>query len=307
MIGDPGGWYVRNEGGNCMYYGSIEAGGTKFVCAVGDHEGQIIEKVTLPTTKPCDTLNKVIDFFRTYTLKSIGLGCFGPIDLDRQSSTYGYVTSTPKQHWKNINIVGILQEGLKVPVVFDTDVNAAAFGEAKWGAAKEVDSCLYMTVGTGIGVGAIAEGKLLHGLIHPEMGHILLRRQKSDAFEGVCPYHRDCLEGLASGPAIEARWGMRGQYLWEREEVWELEAYYIAQALVNYILILSPKKIILGGGVMKQKQLFPSIHQHVRELLNGYIQHEFILENIHHYIVPPYLGDEAGVKGGLALAMVNEE
>lgn len=286
-----------------MYLGAIEAGGTKFVCALGNSKGEIIEKLSIPTTTPKETLGKVIEFFKPYTLESVGLGCFGPINLDRKSSTFGFITSTPKLLWNDINIVQDLKNGLRVPIIFDTDVNAAAIGEATWGAAKGLDSCIYMTVGTGIGVGAIVEGNLLHGLSHPEMGHIFVRRQINDPFKGCCPYHNDCLEGLASGPAIEQRWGKKGQELVGKQEVWELEAYYIAQALVNYILILSPKKLIIGGGVMKQSNLLPLIYKNVEEMLNGYIQHMDILESIDSYIVSPELGDEAGIKGGLALAL----
>jgi fructokinase len=285
-----------------MILGAIEAGGTKFVCGIGNENGEIIEKISYPTTTPEETLQLVTEYFKDKQIEALGVGSFGPIDLNTESSTYGFITSTPKKHWKNVNLLGELKKHIDVPMAFDTDVNAAALGELEWGAAKGLDSCIYMTVGTGIGVGAVAEGKLIHGMLHPEMGHILVKRQENDTYKGNCPFHGDCLEGMASGPAIENRWGQKGVVLSANPQVWELEAYYLAQALVNYILVLSPKKLILGGGVMQQKQLFPIIIENVVNLLNGYIQHENLLVCIDDYIVPPELGDNAGLCGALALA-----
>lgn len=285
-----------------MILGAIEAGGTKFVCGIGNENGEIIEKISYPTTTPEETLQLVTDYFKDKQIEALGVGSFGPIDLNQESSTYGFITSTPKKHWKNVNLLGELKKHIDVPMAFDTDVNAAALGELEWGAAKGLDSCIYMTVGTGIGVGAVTEGKLIHGMLHPEMGHILVKRHEDDTYKGNCPFHGDCLEGLASGPAIENRWGQKGVVLSANPQVWELEAYYLAQALVNYILVLSPKKLILGGGVMQQKQLFPIIIENVVNLLNGYIQHENLLVCIDEYIVPPELGDNAGLCGALALA-----
>jgi fructokinase len=285
-----------------MILGAIEAGGTKFVCGIGNENGDIIEKISYPTTTPEETLQLVTDYFKDKQIEALGVGSFGPIDLNTESSTYGFITSTPKKHWKNVNLLGELKKHIDMPMAFDTDVNAAALGELEWGAAKGLDSCIYMTVGTGIGVGAVAEGKLIHGMLHPEMGHILVKRHENDTYKGNCPFHGDCLEGMASGPAIENRWGQKGVVLSANPQVWELEAYYLAQALVNYILVLSPKKLILGGGVMQQKQLFPIIIENVVTLLNGYIQHENLLVNIDDYIVPPELGDNAGLCGALALA-----
>jgi fructokinase len=285
-----------------MILGAIEAGGTKFVCGIGNENGDIIEKISFPTTTPEETLKLVTDYFKDKQIEALGVGSFGPIDLNTESSTYGFITSTPKKHWKNVNLLGELKKHIDVPMAFDTDVNAAALGEIEWGAAKGLDSCIYMTVGTGIGVGAVTEGKLIHGMLHPEMGHILVKRHEDDTYKGNCPFHGDCLEGMASGPAIENRWGQKGVVLSANPQVWELEAYYLAQALVNYILVLSPKKLILGGGVMQQKQLFPIIIENVVNLLNGYIQHENLLVCIDDYIVPPELGDNAGLCGALALA-----
>jgi fructokinase len=284
-----------------MIIGAIEAGGTKFVCGIGNEEGIITERVSIPTTTPDETMSKVVSFFKDKQIEALGIGSFGPVDLDMSSPTYGYITSTPKPHWSQFDLIGELKTHFSVPIGFDTDVNAAALGESLWGSARGLDSCLYMTVGTGIGVGALVEGKLIHGLTHPEMGHILVRRHGKDTYSGRCPYHRDCLEGLAAGPAIEERWGKKGIELQDSPEVWEIEAYYLAQAIANYILILSPKKVIVGGGVMKQAQLFPLVREKVKDILGGYIQSEQILENMDEYIVPPGLGDNAGLAGALGL------
>ncbi|KIY21790.1 ROK family protein [Mesobacillus subterraneus] len=278
--------------------GAIEAGGTKFVCAVGDELGGIGERIQIPTTIPEETIPRVIAFFSKHGVEAIGIGSFGPIDVNLDSETYGSITSTPKPGWRGYPFVQEIRKALGVPVGFNTDVNAAALGEATFGAAKGLDSCLYITVGTGIGAGAVVQGKLLQGLSHPEMGHILVRRHPEDHYKGKCPYHSDCLEGLAAGPAIEERWGAKGIELVSREEVWDLEGYYIAQALMQYILILSPKKIILGGGVMNQKQVFSYFQKYLQELLNDYVA----LPRLSDYIVSPGLGDDAGIIGSLLLA-----
>ncbi|CAH0346483.1 ROK family protein [Bacillus sp. CECT 9360] len=285
-----------------MRLAAIEAGGTKFICGLGNEHGEVIERISIPTTTPEETMRDVVAFFKGKDFEAMGIGSFGPVDLNKTSPTYGYITSTPKPFWKQFNLVGEIRKHVDVPIGFDTDVNAAALGELQWGAAKGLNSCTYMTVGTGIGVGAIVEGQLLHGLKHPEMGHIIVRRDPDDRYEGKCPYHKDCLEGMAAGPAIEERWGQKADTLSTQDLVWEMEAYYIAQALVNYILILSPEKLILGGGVMKQEQLFPLIRKQVTALLSGYIQAEEILSDIDRYIVAPGLGDNAGLSGALALA-----
>jgi fructokinase len=278
--------------------GAIEAGGTKFVCAVGDEKGHIVDRIQIPTTVPAETMPKVVEFFKQHPVKAIGVGSFGPIDVNRESATYGNITSTPKPGWRDYPFVQSLRDAFSVPIGFNTDVNAAALGEATFGAAKGLDSCLYITVGTGIGAGAIVQGKLIQGLSHPEMGHILVRRHPNDEFRGKCPYHHDCLEGLAAGPAIEERWGAKGDLLVDRMEVWDLEGYYIAQALMQYVLILSPKKIILGGGVMNQKQVFSSVYKYLKEFVNEYVA----LPELTEYIVGPGLGDNAGITGSLMLA-----
>ena len=286
-----------------MRIGAIEAGGTKFVCGIGNEHGVIEDRTSFPTEHPERTLGQVIEYFKDKQVEAIGIGSFGPLNIDPASPFYGYVTTTPKPGWANYPFLNTLKERFDVPMGWDTDVNAAAFGEATWGAAKGLDSCLYYTVGTGVGVGVYAEGKLIHGLVHPEGGHVLTRRHPEDEFAGVCPYHGDCLEGMAAGPAIEARWGIKGSEIADDHRAWEIEAFYIAQAVSSAILLLSPKKVILGGGVMHQEQLFPLIRSEVRKNLNGYVQADEISDRIDTYIVPPGLGDNAGLAGSLALGL----
>lgn len=284
-----------------MRIGGLEAGGTKMVCAIGDENGTVLERVSIPTTTPEETIPKLIEFFKEKEIEALGIGCFGPVDLNRKSATYGYITKTPKLAWMDYDIVGNMKKALNVPIGFDTDVNGAVLGEATWGAAKDSDSAIYITIGTGIGVGVYMNGKLLHGLTHPEAGHVLLQKHPEDTYEGFCPYHKNCAEGLAAGPAIEGRYGKKAIELADRQEVWEMEAYYISQAIVNYILTLSPEKIILWGGVMHQEQLFGLVRKKVQELLGGYVPHDSILKNIDDYIVAPGLGDDPGIKGALYL------
>lgn len=283
-----------------MRIGALEAGGTKMVCAIGNEKGEIFEKISIPTKTPETTMPEMIQWFKAKKIEALGIGCFGPIDPDKDSPTYGYITSTPKLAWKDYNIVGAFEEQLCCPVGFDTDVNGSALGEVTFGQAKGKKNIVYLTVGTGIGAGVYAEGKLLHGMLHPEAGHILMRRREDDHYEGKCPYHKTCLEGLAAGPAIEERWGKKGIELQDQDEVWDLEAYYLAQALTDYILILAPQLIILGGGVMHQEQLFTRIRAYVKEMLNGYIKTKE-LEDIDHYIVPASLHDDQGIMGALEL------
>lgn len=289
------------------YFGGIEAGGTKFVCAIGDENYELLESVRIPTENPKDTVDKSISFFTNladkYPLSSIGIGSFGPVDLDVNSETYGFITSTAKPGWQNVNFGKYVKEKLNIPLGFDTDVNAAALAEHLNGAAKSLDTFVYLTIGTGIGGGVMANGKLLHGLGHPEIGHSFIPKDARDDYKGMCPFHRNmCFEGLASGPAIEERWGASGDQLHDKHEVWDLEAYYIALGLVNCITFFSPKKIILGGSVTAQEQLFPLIRTNVQKLLNGYINLSAITENIDGYIVPASFGNDTGILGALALA-----
>ena len=284
-------------------FGALEAGGTKMVCAIGDEQGNILERISIPTLEPEKTMPAIIDFFKNKNISALGIGCFGPVDLDRKSATYGYITTTPKLPWKNYDIVGVCEKELGVPVGFDTDVNASALGEATWGCTKDLSNSIYITVGTGIGVGVIIDRKPYHGMLHPEGGHIFLARHPQDPMEkGVCPYHELCLEGLASGPAIAARWGKPGAELADRKEVWELEAYYLAQAICSYIMILSPERIIVGGGVSHQEQMMPMIRKEVERQMGGYIQAKG-MKDLDHYIVLPSLNDNQGIMGGLKLAM----
>lgn len=286
-----------------MLYGGIELGGTKNVCAVGDGPDGILNERRIPTTTPGETLAQIIAFFGQYQLDAVGIGSFGPVSLDRGAPNYGFITTTPKPGWANTDVVGMIGRALGVPVGFDTDVNAAALGEWRWGAGSNLDMLLYLTIGTGIGGGGISNGALMHGLLHPEMGHIRLPHDRDiDPFEGTCPFHGDCLEGLASGPAMKARWGESAKALPDEHPAWALEAHYLALACVNFICTLSPQRIVLGGGVMNQRQLFPLIRQEVQRLLNGYVQAAPVLDQIESYIVPPALGERVGVLGALALA-----
>ncbi len=281
----------------------MECGGTKFVCATGE-SGTILARTEFPATAPAETIARALEFFQAQPqLQSIGIGSFGPVDLDPTSPKFGYITSTPKNGWRDTDLVGAVRRATGLPVAFDTDVNAAALGEARWGAAQGLDTFLYLTIGTGLGGGGMANGRLLHGLVHPEMGHIRVPHDlRADPFPGGCPFHGDCLEGLVCGPALEARWGQRGETLPPDHPAWDLEARYIALGLATWICTLSPQRIILGGGVMRQAHLFPRIRAQVLTLLNGYIQAPDILEGIAQYIVPPALGGDAGVLGAIALA-----
>jgi fructokinase len=288
-------------------WGAIEAGGTKFVCAVGTCP-EDLQEVRFSTTTPDETLARALGFFREHqqreTLTAVGIGSFGPVDPDPASPRFGYITSTPKPGWAHVDIVGRVRQALGVPVGFDTDVNAAALGEHCWGAAQDVDTFIYLTVGTGLGGGAMVDGRLLHGMVHPEMGHIPVPHDRqADPYPGACSYHGDCLEGLSAGPALEGRWGRRAETLPPDHPAWELEAHYLALGLVSYICVLSPQRIVMGGGVMEQTQLFPLIRRRVAETLRGYLQTPQILSGLDRYIVPPGLGNRAGVAGALALAM----
>jgi fructokinase len=286
-------------------YGGIEAGGTTFVCAVGRGPGELLAHVRFPTTTPEETIGQAVAFFQEQPrpVVALGIGSFGPVDPNPNSATFGRITTTPKAGWQDVDIVGRVQVALNVPVGFDTDVNAAALGERRWGAAQEVQTFAYLTVGTGIGGGGMIGEARLHGLVHPEMGHLRIPHDgRRDPFEGVCPYHGDCLEGLASGPAIKARWGQRGEDLPDDHPAWALEAHYLALGITNLITVLSPQRVILGGGVMQRSHLFPLVRGEVQALLNGYIQVPEILERIDAFVVPPALGSQAGVLGAIALA-----
>lgn len=283
-----------------MLYGALEAGGTKMVCAIGDEHGNLQEIKTFPTLTPEETMPGLIAFFKGYPIQALGIGCFGPVDLNPKSSTYGHITSTPKLAWRNYDIYGAFREALQVPIGFDTDVNGSCLGEITYGAAKGLDSVAYITIGTGVGVGIYVDGKLLHGMMHAEGGHMLVKKYPGDTFEGACPYHGDCIEGLCAGGSIEKRYGKKAYLVAEEDEVWTYTGYYIAELIVNLILTVSPKRVILGGGVMKQKQLFPIIREQVPKLLNGYVLKEE-LQDMNQYIVEPGCGDNQGILGALLL------
>jgi len=287
-------------------FGGVEAGGSKFVCAVGDSHGTILSRRVVPTTTPRETLADVAAFFRTAIrdgpLAGAGLAAFGPVDLDRSSSTYGHVTSTPKTAWQQCNLAGAIAEAAGVSdVALDTDVNCAALAEYTYGAGRGFDPLVYVTLGTGIGGGAVIHGKPLHGLVHPEMGHLRIRRAAGDRFPGCCPWHGDCLEGLAGGRAIAERWGAAALELPPDHPAWELETRYVAQGLADVIVTLSPRRIVIGGG-LRHKLLWPLLFDEVRQLLNGYVRAPEVNESIAAYIVPPALGDDAGVIGAITLA-----
>jgi fructokinase len=287
----------------------IEAGGTKCICAIGSGPEDIRAEIRVPTTDPKTTTRKLIHFIKEYErtnekIAALGIACFGPLDLSPTSATYGSITSTPKQGWQYAPVLRLFREALHVPVAIDTDVNVAAFGEHCWGAARGLENFIYLTIGTGIGGGGMIHGELLHGLTHPEMGHVRVPHDAQlDPYGGYCAYHGDCLEGLACGPALEERWGCKAEMLVSDHPAWKLEAQYLAHAIAGYICTLSPQRIILGGGVMDQRQLFPLIRSRVVSLLNGYIISPMLNERIAEYICPPALGSRAGVCGSLALAL----
>ncbi|HWQ46936.1 MAG TPA: ROK family protein [Longilinea sp.] len=290
------------------YFAAIEAGGTKFNCLVASGPDDLIAEKRFSTIDPETTLRQVSDWLliqaQDYPLEAVGIGSFGPVDLDQASPTYGYITSTPKPGWRYAPFLPFIQEALHLPVAFETDVTVAALGEGAWGAAQGLQDYIYYTIGTGIGAGIIVNGQPVHGILHPEIGHMLLPHDlQKDPFRGNCPYHVDCFEGLATGPAMEKRWGAKAETLPVDHPAWALESEYIAAALHNTILAFAPQRIILGGGVMQQSQMFPLIRRRVVDLLGGYFQSPIVLEEIDKYITPPALGSRAGVLGALWLAM----
>lgn len=284
------------------YYGAIEAGGTKFVLAVADQENQIIAQVSLPTETPEKTLSAVQTFFKQYSLKGLGVGSFGPLDLDPKSSTYGWITNTPKVDWQFFDLLSYLKQHICNQVTLTTDVNASCLGEYLYGAAKHVRSCLYYTVGTGVGAGAINQGTFVQGAAHPEMGHVIIRRMDGDDFEGICPFHGDCLEGMVSGPALEKRTGKLGKLISKEDEHWTYVANYLAQSVYNASLTLDPEVILFGGGVFKQTHLLPRIKSAFDELNHEYKK----IGDQDSYLRLAALNDQQGVLGCLALAKQTE-
>jgi len=285
-------------------FGGMEGGGTKFVCAVGSGPEDVVEEVRIPTTTPDETLDQALQFFQKFNLTAIGLAPFGPLDLDPTSPDYGSITATPKPGWGGTNVMSAFKSAFDIPLAMELDVNAAAFGEYSWVPEnRKLESLVYFTIGTGIGAGVIIKGKVVHGLTHPEAGHMRVPHdRKKDPFPGACPFHRDCFEGMASGPALALRWRKPAEMLPDNHPAWEQEAAYIAFALTNVILMLSPQRIVLGGGVMNHQPLFPSIRGKVRGFLNGYIASPILAGSMEEYIIPPALGKRSGVLGAMALA-----
>lgn len=284
-----------------MLLGGIECGSTNMVCAVGDEYGNISDKILIPTRTPEETLPSIIEYFKKYNIVAAGIACFGPIDLNRRSETFGYITSTTKKEWADYNILGRVAGELKVPCGFDTDVNGAVLGETAYGCMRGMSNGIYMRVAGGIGVGVLSNGKLLHGMLHPEAGHIFVRQHPEDSFEGLCSYHRNCLEGLASVPALVARAGKQLEEITEDDKVWDIFCYYIAQAISNFILTLSPERIVLGGEAFTPKHVIVKIRGLVKEFLGGYISTDQ-LEDIDKYIVKASINEDMTILGCFKLA-----
>lgn len=287
---------------------AIEAGGTKFNCAIGTGPEDILISTRIETTTPSETMREVISFFESGIkqvgkISALGIGSFGPLDLNKTSDTYGYITTTPKDGWKYTDMLGSLKEVFHVPVAIDTDVNAAALGEYTWGNGKNCESLVYITIGTGVGGGVLINGRPLHGAMHPEIGHLFIPAILSDAPEpdGICPFHGSCVEGMLSGPAIAHRWGMAPETIPPEHECWGEFSTLMALALANLTLTVSPQRIILGGGVMHQTHLYPMIQEELVRVLNGYVQTAELMENIHQYVVSPGLGELSGIAGAIAL------
>jgi fructokinase len=285
-------------------FGGIETGGTWTVCALGSGPAEIVARERFPTTHPAETLSRIIEFFRRQDLPAaIGVGSFGPVDLNPDSPHWGEVTTTPKPGWRHTPVAGVIARELQIPVGFDTDVAAAAIGEHRWGAGRGARSLCYLTVGTGIGAGLLLGGRPWHGLVHPEVGHMRIPHDReADPFAGICPLHGDCFEGLASGPALAARWGTPAERLPADHPGWELEAEYIALGILTIVCTVSPHRVIAGGGVFEHPALLPAVRRRLQELLGGYLETPLLLEHIDRYLVAPGLGDDAGVLGAIAIA-----
>lgn len=282
-------------------YGAIEAGGTKFRVAIGDSPS-LVADATIPTTDPETTIAAVIDFFGGHDLKAVGIAAFGPLDLDPASDTHGSITTTPKPGWSNTPLKNRIADALRVPVGIAVDVGGAALGERRWGAARDVDTFVYFTIGTGIGGGFFTGNRIHTGYGHPEMGHIVIAREPDDDFVGHCPFHGACFEGMAAGPAISARWGDRVANLHSREEVWDLEARYIAQAFRTVTYVLAPQRIIVGGGVLQHDGLLDLVRSHLSRELAGYGMAALAGSDLANYVVEPELGQDAGLIGAIAIA-----
>ena len=282
---------------------AVEAGGSKVLCAIGTGPDDLRAETPFPTTTASETLRRTVEFVRAHgPVAAVGVASFGPLDLDPGSVRYGWITTTPKPGWANTDVIGALAT-LGVPVAIDTDVNAAALAEHRWGAARELDPFVYLTVGTGIGGGAFVHGRPVHGLVHPEMGHVRIPHDRvADPFPGACPFHGDCLEGLASGVALRARWGVAAETLPAEHPAWDLEAHYLALGLATITAVMSPKRIVVGGGVARAAGLLPRVRAKLLALFGGYVPGPSLADAIDSYVVAPALGERAGVLGALALA-----
>lgn len=285
-------------------YGGVETGGTWSVCVLGYGPGSILAETQFPTAEPQATLAGIVEFFRSHPpAAAIGVGSFGPVDLDPGSSTWGYVTTTPKPGWQRVSVARVLGDALEVPIAFDTDVAAAALAEQRWGAGRGVQSLCYLTVGTGIGIGLVIGGRPWHGLVHPEAGHMRIPHDReSDPFPGSCPVHGDCWEGLASGGAMAARWRTKPEELEEGHPGWQLEADYLALGILNLTLVASPQRIVIGGGLLEHAPLLEMVRQRLPALVSGYLEAPELGPEIGRYLVAPELGDHAGALGAIALA-----
>ena len=285
-------------------YGGVETGGTWVVCALGTGPDEIVARETFATGEPGPTLERIAEFFEGGPRPAaIGVGSFGPVDLDRASPTWGHVTSTPKPGWAHTPVAPVLRDRLGVPIHFDTDVTTAAIAEHRWGAATGVDSVCYLTIGTGIGAGILIDGRPVHGLIHPEVGHLMVPHDRArDPFAGSCPNHGDCWEGLAAGGAIAARWQANPRELPDDHPAWELEAEYIALGILAIVMVASPERVVAGGGVMEHSGLLAAVRARLVALNAGYLESPMIGDQVDRYVVAPALGDDAGVLGAIALA-----
>lgn len=288
-------------------YAGIDAGGTEFKCLVARGPDQVLAHTKVPVTYPGATLDACRDFFLAAQAEhgpfaALGIASFGPVDLRRDSPTYGFITSTPKPNWTDTDLVGYFQRALGLPIRFDTDVNGALMAERRWGAAQGMENAIYVTVGTGIGAGVMVDGRLVHGAMHPEAGHMLVPRHPSDPFSGACPYHGACLEGLAAGPALQQRWQQSPQSMPDHHPAWELQAHYLAIMCVNLALVYSPQRIVLGGGVMEREALLPMVRRAYLAKINGYLGDQHA--EMESFITGPGLGSMAGALGAIALAQL---
>ena len=282
--------------------GGVELGGTKVVCVAGTGPDDVHAEVEIPTRDPHATLAEVVSFFARHPVEALGIASFGPVELRPVNPRWGAITRTPNPGWSGADVAGPLGRALTVPVAFDTDVNGAALGEGRWGAARGLTSFVYVTVGTGIGGGAVVGGRLVHGLVHPELGHVPVPRQPGDDFESACPFHRDCLEGMTSGPALAARFGVRLEEADDetRGEAAALASAYLASGLRALVYALAPERIVLGGGVASLPGLHDLIRAALRDELGGYPglpEHDDEC-----FVVAPELGARAGSLGALVLA-----